>query len=58
MDRWTQRRFQPTSLKLCVDFDGSGTNNGTLADPEVVTYAYDPAHKSISMTALDARARP
>ena len=39
---------------VCVDFDGSGTNNGSLADPEVVTYAYDPARQSIRMTALDS----
>jgi prepilin-type N-terminal cleavage/methylation domain-containing protein len=45
---------QPTSVKLGIDFDGSGTNNGTLADPEVVTYAYDSGSHSIAMTAQDA----
>ena len=44
----------PTSMKLGIDYDGSGTDNGTLADPEVVTYAYDASSHSIAMTAQDA----
>jgi prepilin-type N-terminal cleavage/methylation domain-containing protein len=41
------------SMTLRVDFDGSGTDNGTLADPEVVTYAFDSGSDSIEMTAQD-----
>ncbi len=43
-----------TSMTLEVDFDGSGTSNGTLADPEIVTYAYDTTTKSITLTAKDS----
>lgn len=42
------------SMTVKVDFDGSGSIDGTLADPEVVTYAYNASTKSIAMTAKDA----
>ena len=41
------------SVKLFVDFDGNGANNGSLADPEVVAYAYDSVQDSIALTAQD-----
>lgn len=43
------------SVTINVDFNGSGsTADGTLTDPEVVTYAYDAGTKSIAMTAKDS----
>ena len=50
----TLQDAQPNRVKLFVDFDGSGANNGSLADPEVVEYAYDSTAKSIRMTAFDS----
>jgi prepilin-type N-terminal cleavage/methylation domain-containing protein len=43
----------PGSMKLSIDFDGNGVIDGSLADPEVVTYAHDSANDSIAMTAMD-----
>lgn len=43
----------PGSMKLSIDFDGNGVVDGSLADPEVVTYAYDSVDDSIEMTATD-----
>lgn len=43
--------MQDQSLRFAADFDGDGTIHGSLADPEVVTYAYDADTHSISMTA-------
>jgi prepilin-type N-terminal cleavage/methylation domain-containing protein len=43
----------PGSMKLSIDFDGNGVIDGSLADPEVVTYAHDSANDSIAMTAQD-----
>jgi prepilin-type N-terminal cleavage/methylation domain-containing protein len=42
-----------SSVTVKVDFDGDGTIGGSLADPEIVTYAFDAGTNSISMTADD-----
>jgi prepilin-type N-terminal cleavage/methylation domain-containing protein len=42
-----------TAMTVNVDFDGSGVIDGTLADPEKITYAYDASTDSIAMTAKD-----
>ena len=42
-----------TSMTLWVDFNGNNLQDDTAADPEIVTYAYDPAAHRLTLTAND-----
>jgi prepilin-type N-terminal cleavage/methylation domain-containing protein len=45
---------QDSSMTLWIDFDGNGVNSGSLADPELVTYAYDTTSHTLKLTGEDA----
>jgi prepilin-type N-terminal cleavage/methylation domain-containing protein len=41
------------ALTFGVDFDGDGTVEAVVADPEQLTYRYDAAHERLTLTAND-----
>lgn len=41
----------PQQMTVNVDFDADGVIQGSLSDPEVVSYSYDATAKSVSLTA-------
>lgn len=43
-----------TAITFDVDFNGNGVIDTTAADPEVLTYRYDSAKQSLTLTANDA----
>ncbi|TIC78910.1 prepilin-type N-terminal cleavage/methylation domain-containing protein [Nocardioides sp. GY 10127] len=43
-----------TALTIWTDFDGDGLRDTTMADPEVLTYRWDPAVGRLTLTADDA----
>lgn len=43
-----------TALTFWTDFDGNGVPDLNAADPEVLTYRWDPATKRLTLTANDA----
>lgn len=43
-----------TSFTFWTDFDGNGLRGGTAADPELLTYRWDPATERLTLTAHDA----
>lgn len=40
-----------TSFTFWTDFDGDGLKSGNAADPEVMTYRWNPANRRLSLTA-------
>jgi type II secretory pathway pseudopilin PulG len=43
--------LQPTSFTFWTDFDGDGLKSTNAADPEVMTYRWNPANQRLSLTA-------
>jgi prepilin-type N-terminal cleavage/methylation domain-containing protein len=44
----------PTALTFWTDFDGNGTQDLNAADPEIMTYLWDPQTDRLSLTVNDA----
>ena len=44
----------PTALTFWTDFDGDGATDLNAADPEVLTYRWDPTTSRLTLTANDA----
>lgn len=42
-----------TAITLEIDFDGNGVIDTTATDPEVLTYRFDPAAKTLTLTGND-----
>jgi prepilin-type N-terminal cleavage/methylation domain-containing protein len=45
---------EPTALTFWTDFDGDGLQDLNAADPEVLTYRWNPATSRLTLTANDA----
>ena len=43
----------PTGLTFWTDFNGNGTQDLSAADPEVLTYRWDPTNNRLTLTAND-----
>lgn len=43
-----------TAITFWTDFDGDGVRDTGVADPEVLTYRWDPAERVLTLTADDA----